>query len=994
MNNQLNKIRQLLLPLINAILLNKIKLKIIIPVALSATVVAILLLLPFFSNNNQLKSKITEYVKNTTGASIEIRGDSSLRILPMPAISLDDVLIRNYQNDDKTYNSYIEKLTIHLPFFYFITNYKINNITVQGATIESYQSSLSIKNTEIDKLTNELISNGNKQSAFFGFLNKSIGVIDNLSTITIADSRFIQYAKSGIQKDLTNIDLKLSISNKKITANGNLVAFNSLYNFRTKLIFNNKNQSHFTINSDAFNLNIAGILGDKNNKNILLTKFSATANGDIINFKNFYQLFFGSGDILSPDLKSDSKPIKFNAQLTGDGEEIAIKNIKFDSPIVTGAGEIDIGINDKISFLDIKLNFSDLDLNSLLIPKEQSENAVINQSANPLPESDEDDQIILLDDNKVYNKESLLNNYIKKSSKFDISTEIKINNIKIGDSVIKDFQFYSLASDANAIISPIKFNFDGNNFYVAGIVDNSSGYYPKFIGNIIANGDSIDKAMRYLDIKINNIAVNQVTPYKFSADVIFAPNSKLLNHLHLVLDNGRSEAYGSIKITENNGKNIRANINFSKLDLSKQISLPKENDYFAFGNLFDKLLWLNNIDGNYNIKLKFDELVYKTEKFNNQTTELNFGRGFFKIQTNNNNSYDDIFNLDFAVDLINKVPTVSLKLTGESLAINAAPETDASSQNMSADFITNFYKLSSLQGLNGSIDIDLKKLKFYQDNLQNIDIKATIQDGEFIFTKFNSDIHGGKFVFNGNANIKFNKIISGSFSCKSCSIDSVGKNYFGANNLSGLANIEGSIVSVAKDKKEALSNTALQISFNINSPTIKGYGLTSLIDNLVAKNALADPENIMHNKEAITKYSQASGTISIKDGQNGSYSCKLQSAGINSVFTGKIKVQHNFIEGAINSIFLLANNQKPIPINVVTNIIGRIDDVAFVSNLNQVRQYLGLEKISTQLLSDNFAKQFEQKQQQYQRMSIINGNNMSTIIDNKPRQDNIMQYSQ
>jgi hypothetical protein len=177
----------------------------------------------------------------------------------------------------------------------------------------------------------------------------------------------------------------------------------------------------------------------------------------------------------------------------------------------------------------------------------------------------------------------------------------------------------------------------------------------------------------------------------------------------------------------------------------------------------------------------------------------------------------------------------------------------------------------------------------------------------------------------------------------------------------------------------------LQIAINTNSPQISGYGLTDLINDISnKKSSVKNPEQILENKQSITKYKQASGFISIADGNNGKFSFKLQQNGLNSVFSGKINTNQNNINASLNSIFLAENNQKNIPINIITNISGSINDPVYISNSNQVRQYLGLEKINKELLEQKFNQQLEEKQKQQDRINLLNTNKKSFLIETKP----------
>lgn len=985
----------------NKIFTYKIKhLKMLFALSIVLLIIFFIFISSWFFDNTYLQNKIGTHFSKIINANFIIKGNVKVQIIPVPKIVLSDVFIENYHHAEDIYNLYAEKITLS----FNVNKKSISKIVLENALLENNDSSLAIENTELKKIHQEFIDitlpkpNAKSFTAKFFNIDKITTNDLQIQNIKVINSHFLQYNKFGVEQDLENINCNLNVSQKKLNLIGNLSSNKTYYDFKLDLFFNAKKQSQLKINSDAFNLSINGIFFETDHKkpifHKILGKFKGNLTAEIVNFKNFYQLIFGNNDILAPNLKNNSKSIKFETKLENNGDEIVAKNIKIDSLATSGNGEIIIGIDEKISFLDLKINLNDLDLNEFVLSKEQSEEKIVEGEIlnnavqfNNLHDSEDLDVILLNENNNTLNlenKEALLNNYIKKSNKFDISTEITIENIKLTESSIKDFEFYSLASNGNAIISPIKFSIDNNHFYIAGVVDNSESY-PKFIGKLSGNGPSISKGLKNIQLDFPNINIEDNLPYKFSSDIIFTPSYKMFNRFYLLLNHGESEIYSNIKaIGSDRNQLFKAQINFSKLDIAKYLSVPKENIYFNFGKMFDKTLWLNKIYGDYYVKLQFDELIYRDQKFNNQILNFHLNKGSLKLQDTNFDSDDNNFNTEFAINLIQDKPNITLKISGEKMSVNNVDHKN-NPQNLSYDFLDNFYKLASLEGFDGKLDINLKNLQFYRDTLTNVNAKATMQDGQIIFTNLNTNLHQGNFEFKGSINLKLNKIISGVFSCKSCYLDSIMKNYFQVNNISGISNIEGNIVSVANNKQEVFKNTNLQIAVNANSPQITGYGLVDLINSIASKkSSVKNPEQILENKQFFTKYKQASGFISITDGDNGKFSFKLQQNGLNSVFSGKINTNQNNINASLNSIFLAENNQKNIPINIVTNIAGLIKDPVYISNSNQVRQYLGLEKINKEILEQKFNQQLEEKQKQQNRLNLLNTNNKSLLIETKP----------
>ena len=159
-------------------------------------------------------------------------------------------------------------------------------------------------------------------------------------------------------------------------------------------------------------------------------------------------------------------------------------------------------------------------------------------------------------------------------------------------------------------------------------------------------------------------------------------------------------------------------------------------------------------------------------------------------------------------------------------------------------------------------------------------------------------------------------------------------------------------------------------------------------------NELLDPEKIIENKESLTQYIQAKGSINLSGERNSNFSFKLNAPNINSVFSGIVIMKDESINGTLNTIFLSGSSEKKVPINIATNVVGFLDDVGYVSNLNQARQYLGLQRVNNQDLNNKLITQSEEKKIAKRSKLIANSFKKNTINSLEKIEDKIIEAPQ
>jgi len=983
-------------------------------------------LLPVFFDNSKLRNNISERLSKLTNAKVDIKGEVSVALLPSPRISINHLFVENFnpsknpKENDKFYNFYSQNLEIIFPIFGWFEKKIIKKIILNNANIDVYKANSvgklqkSIFYTKLDYF-NKI--NPRSPPSKEG-ISSSIFAIEDLEAVAkfeslmpdlqINNGKVIHYDDAKIYSEFINIDATLNYQKNKILGYGNFVSDKIDNSFEMQFIFNKpkkNNASFFAIKSAVLDFRLTGTFFEENNDGVFKTKFRGNFNGYVMELKNFYKSLFSSSDITSQKLKTNGLPINFTGEIYNDGNEINIANIFVESTLLRGVGNIKIDKTAKILTSDIKFDFEKLDIDSIWntqnpakriaelakginIDKNIKESVENSQKTNDL-EPSQSDIIVNKDEIKIEEKNIENSKIFLNIREYDVNLDITAQKANLYEGEISDLKFNAnISNDDKMSVFPLSFKLPSNSeVRIIGNFDQKK-HKNRFMGSLDANGDSLYEIMEWLDINPKSVKINNLQKFNLFSNIEISDNDFIFNNFYLNLNDKKTEIYGDIEIKDIKVKRlITSDLKFSEFEYQKYISIPLNNPYFNEGIFADKILWLNQIFSNYNLKFYFDKLIYDDEIFENQEIKINFGPGYIKIPNNKFKSQNNNFDLSFSVEVADKKQQFDLELKAEKLKIDFQKDYMHEEIPVTKTIFDRFFQMPSLQGFDGKIELLAKDLTIGKIKINNFKYLIPVSNLTSP-AKLEMDIFDGKFEFKGVNDLKYNKIINGNFTCKSCNINKIFQGFYGIENWGGIANISGNIVGVGKSVYEFKNKLISEISLAISAPSVKGYGLNEFIKKIYDRKKTAEdiknPEEILHNKEGYTQFMQGKGFINLKGEKNSNFSISLKSTGVNSVFSGIIFMNEESINGTINTIFLAPNNQKQIPINIATNVTGYIDDVALVSNINQARQYLGLEKIEkTELDNILLAKTAEKKQAKKEKIF-----NKTKKIENKAKKIN------
>lgn len=935
----------------------------------------IFLIIPIFFDNSALKFQIKQKAAEILNVNLEIKGKVEIKFLPTPTIVINQALIENFkpenQNLDtaKVYNIYAEKIIIKLPIF--PNQIGISAIIFENAILESYFDN------EISKIRNnklhekfvalksgrqdDSIKVGKGISAKLFDLTKikKLAKPRKLPKLEIKNGEIIFYDFFARKNEIANLNLELSIKQKKIAANGSFVSQNIFSEFDFLAKFNKKsgqNSSYFNLKSGIANLEIEGdFLGENKimNGEILANNFVGKAKLEIAELKEFYRAYLNSNDFFAKNLKENARAISISSNLKLENEEFEIADLIINSNLFDGKGGAIIGKKtNKILAIDLIINLENLDLDNLLQKQENLPNNQINENLH------------IQETPKIEEKEKTLN--LSNARAIDLSSEINIKNIKYLGGEIKDMNLYlESAEGKNLLIMPLTFKIPGQGFIrINGVLDNSLNN-TKFVGKIDGFGENLGEFFKFVEFYPQNLKIDNLGKYTIYSNILLTTKSADFHNLYLNLQKDNSEFLGHLKVNNSYKKlGFIGDFRVNSFNVDEYFFTSNRNSYLSIGSLLKKLLWLNNIRASGAFNLNFDKLIYKEEVFNNQNTQINFDAGFFEIPKISLNSENIKLTASLLADIRTNNPKFNLQIAGDKFYHQTQQlETFTEKQTGNKrDIFDQIYELPSLEDFSGLINIRIADLKLDEMKLDNFDFSGNLQQGIINNTKISLQIFDGNLDYKGMLGIKLQKTLNGSIILNNANLGEFTKRFFKLNNIDGVANIAASITSVANNKENFLNNLSLSIRINANAPSITGFGINELVRKMFLiktyQRELQNPELILFNENSKSTFKQARASLEMTSGNIAKFRIDLSAPAINGVLSGSFDFKKYALDSTFNAIFITGNAKKQVPINIISNIVGSNSEFLHSANLDQVKQYLGIkDKVKSPALLPSQEKQ-------------------------------------
>jgi len=939
-------------------------------------IIVLTTVVPIFFDNSALKTHAAQKVSQILGANVVIKGDVKIALLPHPKITAHEVIVQNYKpkigdvESTKIYSFYAKSVEAIFPIFNFDNGVSVNKIIFNDAILESHfdnpdqaqhqDALINILNQTKDESAKPAATSGISDSFFsIDELKISDANSSKIPEISIINGQRIIYDFFGKKREIKNINADIAMNQKKLVADGDFVSDGVISEFSINAKFSSTSKSPrstIEIISPVLRLTFKGNFTSPNQmmqKALLEHDFNGKITLDISELRSFYRSYINDNDVLAGKLRFNGQPIGVSADIENKDGEGMVKNLAIKSALIAGGGEIHLSQNGKIPLIDIDLDIVNIDLDSILsgevvnVGEVKTGEVVTIQTADDVTATPENttDQV------ETKPAKTINLDITRKIKDFDLTAEIKAKNVKYFNGQITDANLYlTVSKEGEILIMPLIFNIPGEGiFRVNGAVDNSTAV-TKFVGKIDAKGKNLGEVFKWLQLQSQNLKLENLKNYSLYSDVLLLPNSLVLNNFYLGLNDDVSEVLGEIKI-DNAGKilNTSSRLKISSFDVDDYFFVSSQNIYLTPGLLLKKLLWLNNISSNNSFDLIFDKLIYGDETFANQGLKLRYGHGYFDLYDANLKSQKTALNINLAVDISTQDPHFELKIDSQNLEYKTPPQ-KSDTATVPRNFFDQFYALPSLEEFNGKISLNFDNLLLDGVAIKNLKLTGTLKDGNLTNSDFSGNIYDGDLAFKGMLGLKLNKTINGNFTYSNVSLQPFLSDAFGIKNISGVANFAANITSVADTKSGFAKSLTSEVKFIVNTPTVDGYGLTDLIKKMFARatyeSDLRNPEMILQNPQAVTSFKQAKGNFQISGGQGGKIKIDLSAPAINAILSGSFDPATMTVNSLFNAIFLTGNTQKQTPINIATSIKGKTDNIQQSTNLDQVRQYLGLAKVT------------------------------------------------
>ncbi len=433
-----------------------------------ASILIILLLLvfvPFAFDNSGLKFKIEQKVGEVLKANLEIKGDITVAIFPIPAITAENVFLQNHISGEKTYNFYAKKIKINAGFFSFlIGEFKVKKIIIFSGVLENYYTkNLLVKRDDLfTKALEQIPHSDNKVTGNDGFTSRIFDINDmnfsrfsgqNSPSVVVKNSVLASYDINSFKNEITQINGKINFAKKKISGNLAFVNQNILNEFEIKARFDSEvgqNNSFIKLSSPFGVFKITGSFTTQNN-GLLTSNFIGDFAGEIYDLKNFYKSYISSEGLIYNKINPNAGPIKIKADLINSSGEIRVSNLGINSNYINGSGYAIIDFLRNIPTADLDLDLENINFDAVwladknIASKEEKPQEVpaIDMSADTtkMPVSDDQNATI---------------NLTKDFRNVDITAEIKVKNINYLDEEIKNLELYvTIAKMGQVLILPL-----------------------------------------------------------------------------------------------------------------------------------------------------------------------------------------------------------------------------------------------------------------------------------------------------------------------------------------------------------------------------------------------------------------------------------------------------------------------------------------------------------------------------------------------------------
>ncbi|MDA7705523.1 AsmA family protein [Rickettsiales bacterium] len=911
-------------------------------ILLLSILLAILIILPALIEPKSIKIDIQNKLTAKFQTNFKIESDVDIHFFPRPKITINDAKIDNYEIDDGYIDITFDSIDIVPSFLSLFDSIAIKKIVFNQVNVdyiifyEKDQEALKTELIQIPQLNQDFIAN-----KIFDFnSNQDVFNLAKIEDIILSNSNItIKNINGEIYSKYNDFNAKIysNLTNGRVFCKGSFVSDDIPTIFDLDISTDQDDISKLTINSPILQGDISGKFFDSQTLSLTQSNFDGKINLSISNLKLLLDKYFSQKSLIFKNI-NNTENIKVLANIFLKDGIINIEQIKIESDIINGSGEIIIDSSNDKKSLESKIAIDYLNFDDLWIGKLES-----------IKEKYLNDAVTAIIDN--FNNSKNINH--DRFPKLDISVfgllpkaDITIKELRFNDHLLNDISILMSSHNKNQILLE---KFDVNmgeesKLQINGIIENI-GSLIKLDGQVNLNSINLHKIMNLVEISTIGLKKDSLKDFQLRSKILLLPNTTILKDVKAVL-NKSSVISGESSIIKNDDiLNVDYNYNFNQFKIDRYFSDTYFNRFTSGKSFLENFIALNKNDTNHKISLKFNQLSYKDFFLTNQVIEGTIGRGVIDIPALLINKSGDNSNIKFYLDVYSPIPVLNLSINSDYIEINDLKERQKSDKFQSS-FLNYFFEFPSLSGFDGNINIDIDNLNINNLMASNIIIELPFKEGVAKIKKMHATIFGGQIDIVGDLVLGKQKRFSNSFKLLNIENQKFFNNLFNIKNIDSKSNITGLITSYGQNRGEFLKNLNLQSNFNSSSVTMKKFGIGDLLRRM-NKNptSIEDIQKITFSDSAKTFFKTITGNINIKpNNKKKDFYISTESLGLNSVANGQIDLKNNKINMGYNAVMIVVNSaRKAIPLRFAINAAGPIDNLSLSPNFSQIKQYLKIK---------------------------------------------------
>lgn len=907
-------------------------------ILLLSIIIAILIITPLLIDSKSLQIELQNKLNSRFQTNFHIDSNINISLFPVPKVIVNDISIKNFQTKDAQIDINFDKISIIPKITSLFGAIKIKEIELYKTNVKyiiSYQLENKI-NQEINYTP--LVNSDFIANKIFGFgkVGDEIFDIINIANIKIIDSTISFNNSDGREySNYQNINAKLNsdLDGGEIYAKGSFISDDIPTLFEMDIANQDDSLSKLTITSPILEAEIYGNFFESKSLNLTESNFDGEVKMSISNLKLLLDSYISKENLIFRHI-NNTQDINITGKIFLNKGTLAIENIKIDSAIVKGVGDIIIDVSSNDGFADTNLTIDHLNFDDIWIGKFQP----IGDAYTKKLKSD----IVNVFNGKSYNIDlpkldfTLFGHLLKAN--------IDIAELKYKERLIKDVNISLLSDNKKQIkINNISMNIDQDSqLKIYGIMENI-GSLIKLDGKLEVNSSNLSNIIDLFSILKKEVKENSLKELRLSSDLLILPNLSIIKNINSVL-NSKSLIKGDIIIGEEN-EILKRNYNLSinRMNIDDFFDSSYVDKFIKGGSFLKNLLWLNNIDIDHQVSLKINKLYFEDILFIDPFIDININRGQVNIRSLLRDKSDDVSDLKLNIDVYSPIPAINLEFKSNRLKIKY--DKLQSGDKFESILANYFFDLASFSAFDGDINIDIDDLEINALKANNVIFKAPFKEGLIEIEQMSGNIFDGKIDISGNILMHEKKKINNSFKLLNISNKKLLKSLFNIDNFDSKSNITGIITSYAKNRNEFYNNLNCEAKFISQNVTMHKFGMTDFLAKINRnRKSIKKPKDIIFSDAGKTYFKKVTGNINIKpNNKKREIYISTESIGLNTVTSGLIDVKNNKLNISHNAILMVVASGKPFPIRFALNASGFVDKLQLSPNFSQINQFLNIK---------------------------------------------------